>query len=116
MKHSDLSRRFIISVCANGSMHICDKRNDKLEPGTLPVFSTNTKAEAEALRVRHCRLARDGSGLYFLNERPANWTALAGVSDMLREWWEKRGARENGANANGRANDRMREGGGYDAP
>jgi hypothetical protein len=114
MAISDLSRRFIISVCANGSMHICDKRNNRLESGTLPVFSTNTKAEAEALRVRHCRLARDGSGLYFLNERPANVGALAGVSDMLRGWWEKRAAGAT-ANANGRANDRMREGGGYDA-
>ncbi len=114
MAIGDLSRRFIISVCANGSCHICDKSNERLERGTLPVFLTNTKAEAEALRVRHCRLARDGSGLYFLNERPKDVNALAGVSDMLREWWEKRGARENGASANNRANDRMREGGGYD--
>jgi hypothetical protein len=89
---SDLSRRFIISVCANGTCHIHDKSNEKPVRGTLPVFSTNTKEEAESLRVYHCRLARDGSGLYSLNERPRDVSDLAGVSDMLRASYAKRTA------------------------
>ena len=36
------------------------------------------------LQVRHCRRANDGSGVYRLNERPADLDALGAVSDMLR--------------------------------
>lgn len=97
--NSDLSRRFVISVCANGTCHIHDKSNEKPVSGTLPVFSTNTKKEAESLRVYHCRLARDGSGLYSLNERPKDVSALSGVSNMFRASYAKQAARRSAGNA-----------------
>lgn len=50
----------------------------------LPVFSTKTYDEARMLRTLHCRLARDGSGMYFLNNPPERVEDLDGVTDMLR--------------------------------
>ena len=91
MNLNDLSRKYMISVCAAGSFHIREP-GAKSVKGTLPVFSTDTREEAESLRVYHCRLARDGSGLYFLNEPPAGVEGLAVVSSMLRASWEKRRA------------------------
>ncbi len=60
MLKDDLSRPVKMTVCAAGTVHISEP-GGRIEPGTLPVFSTRTKAEAEAIRVRHCRHARDGS-------------------------------------------------------
>lgn len=92
MIRSDLGRAFTMSVCANGSVWI--QRHGQLESGTLPVFSTDTHEEAEQIRVRHCRRAKDGSGLYFLNDPPPRKVDraqqfLGSVSDLFRKTYEQ---------------------------
>lgn len=89
MIKSDLSRRFFLDVCAAGTVHIRERGSPGgAAEGVLPVFSTDTWDEANALRVRHCRLARDGSGLYTLNNPPEPGADameyLGGVSKLFR--------------------------------
>ena len=84
MIRDDLSRSFYLDVCAMGSVHIREK-GQPIQDGLLPVFSTDTHDEAHELRVRYCRLARDGSGLYHLNERPESVEDLGRVSEMFRK-------------------------------
>lgn len=88
MQTSDLSRRFVMTVCANGTVHIFDKLNGRPESGTLPVFSTNTKEEAEQVRVRHCQLARDNNRIYVLNDRPRDVEDLVRVASLFRTTFE----------------------------
>lgn len=92
MIKSDLSRDFTMSVCANGSVWV--QPYGQLESGTLPVFSTDTREQAEQIQVRHCRRAKNGSGLYFLNDRPPSEIGeaqafLGGVSDLFRQTYEQ---------------------------
>lgn len=65
----DLSRRYFLEVAKSGHVFIRE-RGAPAADGLLPVFSVDTHAEAEALRVRNCKLARDGSGTYRLNDWP----------------------------------------------
>lgn len=83
MQKNDLGRAFYLDVCALGSVHIRE-RGRRMEDGLLPVFSTDTRDQAEELRIRHCRLANDGSGLYHLNDRPQGVEDLGLVSDLFR--------------------------------
>jgi hypothetical protein len=90
MTKDDLGRRFLLDVCANGSVHIRERgRPISAVDALLPVYSTDTHEEAVTIRVRHCKLARDGSGLYFLNESPRDVSDLARVSDLFRETHRK---------------------------
>ena len=56
--------------------------------GGIPVFTTATRAEAEQLQLRHCRLARDGSDTYRLNvclgDALLEFEDLAFIGDMFR--------------------------------
>jgi hypothetical protein len=63
---NDLSRMYLIDVCANGSCRV-RRRGEKMERGLLPVFSTDNEDDARSLIVLHCKLARDRSGVYYLN-------------------------------------------------
>jgi hypothetical protein len=83
MLASDFGRRFIMTVAASGHVYI-HERGRRAEPGTLPVFTTDTREQAEAIRVRHCKFASDGSGLYRLNDPPGNVDQLSDVSDLFR--------------------------------
>lgn len=83
MTKDDLSRPYLLDVCAAGTVHIRGPGDAKVK-GTLPVFSADTEEQAKIIRVTHCRLARDGSGLYALNETPQSIDDLANVSDMFR--------------------------------
>lgn len=87
---SDFGRRFILDVCAAGSVSI-RKRGQPMQEG-LPCFTVDTYAEAEALQSRHCRRANDGSGLYHLNDRPEQDTDaseyLGRVADLFRKSYE----------------------------
>lgn len=85
---SDLGRRVTLWVDAAGCVSLADK--GVAVRGSLPVFSTDTQEQAEQIRVRFCRLARDGSGLYFLNEPPATVEGLGDVSEMFRRAAEAR--------------------------
>lgn len=67
-KADDLGRRFLLDVTASG--HVLIRERGEHAGAGLPVFSTDTREEAERLIVRHCRLARDRSGLYRLNHWP----------------------------------------------
>ncbi len=85
MIRTDLSRRFFLDVCAAGSVDIRERGH--MQPGDggrLPVFSTDTREQALSLQVRHCRLAQDNSGLYFLNEPPTDVEDLGRVSALFR--------------------------------
>lgn len=50
----------------------------------LPVFSTETKYQAKFLVVTHCKLARDGSGIYTLDQPPPrSLDELDGISELF---------------------------------
>jgi hypothetical protein len=81
-----MGRRYLLDVSANGVVTIRDSRGVEGPNGSLPVFSTKTLAMAEALQVRHCRLARNKSGLYYLNEfDDGNVEDLVRVGTMFAE-------------------------------
>mgnify|MGYP003421009792 FL=1 len=85
---SDLSRRFVLTVAMSGHVFFWERDVGHPEEGTLPVFSTDTKEEAESLIIRHCRRANDGSGLYALNSFSGALDALGDVSDLFRATYE----------------------------
>lgn len=90
MQSNDFGRPFVLTVAASG--HVFVHANGKPgEPGTLPVFSTDTEEEARGIIVYHCRLERDRSGLYRLNDWKDGESveALGEVSDMFREHYAK---------------------------
>jgi len=88
MMRGDLGRRFSLDVCANGSVHVREVARQGMEDGLLPVFSADTRDQAESVRIRHCRRASDGSGLYFLNDPPEDAEDLGRVSDLFRATYE----------------------------
>lgn len=94
MNVNDLSRSYFLDVCAAGTVHIRKRgRKQAMGGGMLPVFSTDTKDQAEQLRVLHCRLDRYGSGLYTLNDPPKSMDDLDRVSDLFRASYAKALAR-----------------------
>jgi hypothetical protein len=95
MLPSDLSRKFLLDVTASGHVFIRERGSARRD-GALPTFSTDTYDEAEALIIRFCRRANDSSGLYCLNEVPADLDALGDVSHMFRVEHERRIARKVG--------------------
>lgn len=82
MQIGDLGKAWVLWVDAAGCVTIHAKGHGNA--GSLPVFSSDSMTSAESIRVRHCRLARDGSGNYFLNERPKGVEDLGKVSDLFR--------------------------------
>ncbi len=84
MQKSDLDRQFFLDVDAAGFVFVRERGCGSSPHGALPVFSTDTYEQAKSLIVRHCRLARDGSGLYCLNEPPQSVGDLSRVSDLFR--------------------------------
>ena len=91
-----LSRRYLLDVTASGYVFI-RKRGDGASPhGGLPVFSTDTEEEAKSLIVRNCRLARDDSGLYRLNEfKEDDVSELDRVTDLFKAQYENTKAGRN---------------------
>jgi hypothetical protein len=83
MQREDLSRRFILDVAACGAVMIRE-RGQRMREG-LPVFSTDTHEQADAIRVLYCRLEKDGSGTYRLNEQPNGVDDLGAISDLFRK-------------------------------
>jgi hypothetical protein len=79
---TDLSRRFFLDVTQSG--HVFIRQRGRKPNGALPVYSTDTAEEAEQIRVRHCHLARDGSGLYRLNEFAGDIEDLFKVGALFR--------------------------------
>lgn len=84
----DLDRPYMLDVMASGHVFVRGP-GQKPEEGSLPVFSTDTREEAQQMIVRNCKLARDNSGLYRLNDWPAepptdSVAALGKVSDLFR--------------------------------
>ncbi len=66
-KTNDLDRAVLLDVSADGAV-LARPRKSKMPQGYLPFFSTDTQKEAEQLIVFHCRLARDSSGIYRIND------------------------------------------------
>lgn len=92
---ADLERDWFLDVCAAGSVHIRQRgKRPRRKTMLLPVFSTDTEYQASMLRVMHCRLARDGSGLYHLNEPPTGIDDLPRIAAMFRASYEAMKARE----------------------
>lgn len=77
----DLTRKFLLDVTADGSVFVRERGNGSRYPGSLPVFSTNTREQADSLVIRHARRAKDGSGIYRLNDFRSDL-------DSLDEWAE----------------------------
>jgi hypothetical protein len=76
-----MGRRFILDVDAAGNVTI---REQGAKRGAgLPVYSTDTREQAETLQVMHCKLDRYGSGIYTLNKPPASVEALGAIAEMF---------------------------------
>jgi hypothetical protein len=90
----DLSRKFLIDVTADGACFV-RQMNEKPQHGGLPMFSTDTREEAESLIVLHCHLARDGSGIYRINNWPrdADIDAIYAAAALFRASYASRRAR-----------------------
>lgn len=93
MQKDDLGRQYFVDVDAAGFAFVRERGSGKSPHGALPVFSTDTHEQAKMLIVTHCRLARDGSGLYRLNNPPQSVQDLGEVSDLLRATYAKLAAR-----------------------
>lgn len=66
-----LSRHFLLDVTADGAVFVRERGGTGgTMHGGLPVFSTDTRKQAEALIVGACRLSLDGSGTYRLSDWP----------------------------------------------
>jgi len=83
----DLTRRYILDVTADGAVFIRE-RGQGCTVGALPTFSTDTYDHALMIQIRYCRRANDGSGIYRLNECPADLDALGIVTDMFRAFYD----------------------------
>lgn len=70
---NDFGRRFIIDVERDGVATVRDRDRDEPSKG-LPIFTTDTRDEAESLIIRHCKLSRYGTGEYRLNDWPLDAT------------------------------------------
>lgn len=82
-----MGKSWVLDVDANGNV-VVRAQNAKRREG-LPVFSTDTEAQASFLVVTHCRLARDGSGIYTLNSPPDSVDDLVKIADMFGKTREK---------------------------
>lgn len=88
MNRDDFSRRWFLDVAACGAVEIRERGKRKATSG-LPVFTTDTREQAESLRVLHCRLERDGSGIYRLNSPPEDIDDLDGVTSLFRSTYPR---------------------------
>lgn len=68
LRKDDLGRRFLLDVTRDGAVFVRERGKGPCPHGGLPVFSTDTREEADDLIVHHCKLARNGTGIYRLNE------------------------------------------------
>ncbi len=82
---SPYSRPVKLDCSADGAVVI--REAGKIHDGFLPLFSTNTNEEAQALRTRYCRKERD-SGLYRLNDFGGELEDLADATETLRVTYE----------------------------
>lgn len=85
----DLSRQFFLDVTADGAVFIRE-RGLPLTAGALPVFTVDTHDQALMIQVRHCRRAKDGTGIYRLNERPEGLDALERITELFRVTYDAR--------------------------
>lgn len=76
----NLGRPYVLYASANGAVIISERGEKQWPTGYLPFFSTDTHEQASSLQVRFCKLARNGSGIYFLNE------FKEGDLDELHRW------------------------------
>jgi hypothetical protein len=90
---TELSRRFLLDVTKDGAVHVRERGSGSCPYGGLPVFSTDTREEAQSLIVRHCKLARDNSGVYHLNEFAGTVEDLSRVTKLFRETARRRNPR-----------------------
>jgi hypothetical protein len=84
MTKDDLGREYFIDVTKDGACFVRQRGTGPCPHGGLPVYSTTTKEEAKNIIVRLCRLERDGSGIYRLNNPPSSVDDLGHVSDLFR--------------------------------
>jgi hypothetical protein len=91
MHEDDLSRRVFLDVTKDGAVLL--RERGESSDGALAVFSTDTWEQAESIRIRHCRLARDRSGIYRLNEFSGEVEDLERVADLFRETFAQMPAR-----------------------
>lgn len=76
-----MGKPWILDVDAAGNVTV--RAQGAKNRGGLPVFSTDTEAQASFLVVTHCKLARDGSGIYTLNRPPQSVDELADVAELF---------------------------------
>lgn len=82
-----LDRRFLLDVWKNGAVTIRPRK--AAAGGGLPVFSTETEAQALQLQVHFCRLSRMDNATYFLNNFGGRLEDLPRVRAMFAAHYAK---------------------------
>lgn len=86
---SRISKRFQIGLSANGYVFIRDRADNSSEEfkafakNALPTYSTDTRAEADAIIVRECRLARDNSRYIWPDFPEQSLSALEAAGERM---------------------------------
>lgn len=91
MRRDDMKRRWFLDVAACGAVQIRE-RGRPMQEG-LPVFTVDTAEQAQDIITLHCRLERDGSGTYRLNNPPKDVDDLDAVTDLFRNAYDNLRAR-----------------------
>lgn len=95
MAREDVSRRWKLDIMASGEVFV-RRPGKKAEEGSLCVFSTDTKSEAESLVIRHCKLDRTpGSNIMRFNDWQSGvYEELARAQDLFRKTYAERRVRD----------------------
>jgi hypothetical protein len=93
-RKSHYSRRFKLAIFACGAVELRDSLEKMAGPiGALPLFSTDTREQADALIARLCRLERtkdaDGNSIYRVNDRPSGIEDLDALTEAFAAEYEE---------------------------
>ena len=95
LRREDLSRPIKMHCCKDGTITYRKPGEPVFNGKALPVFSTDTKEQAEMIRVRFCSMAHGehpllpGQVWYALPNFSGELEELGRVTDMFRSFWDE---------------------------
>jgi hypothetical protein len=80
--------RYILALFANGAVQIREKGQTVIGPIGLAIIACDELEALNAIKIRFCRLARDGSGTYYWNDfEQDSLKALKAASKLAQEFF-----------------------------
>lgn len=86
-KTLELARPFVIDVNASGHCTVRERGKAWVGSGGIPVFSTDTKEQAETLIATYAKRQYDGS--MRLNNPPRSTADLPEITELFRKAYER---------------------------